>query len=171
MQWYYSKNGVQLGPISDNEIRMKLASGEISATDLVWRDGMNDWLPAAKVADLTPLSAFPVARSTTPPVFANGGDSPYSPPTAAYSPMAGGTAIPNYLWQSIVVTLFCCWPFGIPAIVYAAKVDTLRARGDIAGALAASSSAKTWCLVSVGAIVAVGVLWLIFVGIAAATSH
>ena len=171
MQWYYSKNGVQLGPVSENEIRMKLASGEISASDLVWRDGMNDWLPAAKVPDLTPLSAFPLAPSAPPPVFGNGADSPYSPPTAAYSPVAGAAAIPNYLWQSIVVTLFCCWPFGIPAIVYAAKVDTLKARGDIAGAMAASSSAKTWCLVSVGAIVAVGVLWLVFVGIAAATSR
>ena len=87
--------------------------------------------------------------------------SPYTPPTSQASPLPPGQEIPNYLWQSIVVTIFCCWPFGIPAIVYAAKVDSLKARGDISGAMAASASAKTWCMVSVGVIVALICLWMI----------
>ncbi len=52
MQWYYSKNGTQLGPVEESELRAKLGSGEISAADLVWRDGMSDWLAAARVAEL-----------------------------------------------------------------------------------------------------------------------
>ena len=37
--------------------------------------------------------------------------------------------VPNYLVQSILVTLFCCLPFGIVAIVYAAQVNgKLQAR-------------------------------------------
>lgn len=55
--------------------------------------------------------------------------------------------IPNYLVQSILVTLFCCLPFGIPAIVYAAQVDSKQAGGDYAGALDSSGKAKTWCWV------------------------
>ena len=47
------------------------------------------------------------------------------------------------------VTLMCCLPFGIVAIVYAAKVDGLKARGDIAGAMSAAKSSRTWCNVSV----------------------
>src|SRR5437762_2059610 len=31
--------------------------------------------------------------------------------------------IPNYLAQAILVTVFCCLPFGIPAIVFAAQVN------------------------------------------------
>ena len=77
-----------------------------------------------------------------------------------------GLPIPNYLWQSIVVTILCCWPFGIPAIVYAAKVDGLKSRGDIAGAMEASANAKKWCLVAVVSWVVIIVLWLVFVGVA-----
>jgi hypothetical protein len=150
MQWYYSKNGTQLGPVEEGELRAKLASGEISQADLVWKEGMKDWLPAAGVAELAPLSAFPTAPTGIPQ---GAGSSPYSPPmSASYVPPQPyyGPRIPTYLWQSIVVTFLCCLPLGIPAIVYAAKVDGLIARGDIQGAMAASASAKTWCNVSAG---------------------
>ena len=38
--------------------------------------------------------------------------------------------IPNYLVQAILTTLFCCLPFGIVAIVYAAQVNTKIEAGD-----------------------------------------
>ena len=69
--------------------------------------------------------------------------------------------VPNYLWQSIVVTILCCWPLGIPAIVYAAKVDGLSARGDIQGAMSASASAKRWCWIALGAWGVVVAIYLI----------
>lgn len=150
MQWYYSKNGTQLGPVGEGELLAKLASGEVSSADMVWKEGMADWQPAGKVAELASFAAGPSLVN-----------SPYAPPSVSSAPMPGGASIPNYLWQSIVVTIFCCWPFGIPAIVYAAKVDGLRARGDIAGAMAASASAKTWCMVSAGVIVGIFILWLL----------
>ncbi|MES2439429.1 MAG: CD225/dispanin family protein [Verrucomicrobiota bacterium] len=165
MQWYYSKNGTQLGPVAEGELRAKLASGEISPADLVWKEGMSDWLPSARVPELASIATIPSATSQVPPVSGNVANSPYSPPAATppsyHSPAAMGPNIPNYLWQSIVVTIFCCWPFGIPAIVYAAKVDGLKARGDIAGAMSASKSAKMWCNVSVG----LWVLLIILVGL------
>ncbi|MGL4399405.1 MAG: CD225/dispanin family protein [Luteolibacter sp.] len=171
MQWYYSKNGVQLGPISDGEIRGKIASGEILMTDLIWREGMRDWLPAAQVSEFSLLSAAATPPAEVPPLFGGSPVSPYSPPSTISPQMGNGANIPNYLWQSIVVTIFCCWPFGIPAIVYAAKVDGLKARGDIAGAMAASASAKTWCMVSAGIVLGFAVLWLIAAAIGAATSN
>jgi hypothetical protein len=58
--------------------------------------------------------------------------------------------VPNYLVQAILVTLFCCLPFGIVAIVYAASVNGKLQAGDYRGARAASDSAKTWCWVSFG---------------------
>ena len=137
MQWYYSKNGTQLGPVEESELRAKLASGEVSATDLVWRDGMTDWLAAAKVAALGSPTGLPAATPPVPPVSGGVVNSPYAPPASLPSTVAYAPNIPNYLWQSIVVTLFCCLPFGIPAIVYAAKVDTLKAQGNIAEAMAA----------------------------------
>ena len=61
---------------------------------------------------------------------------------------AGQPDVPNYLWQSIVVTILCCLPPGIPAIVYATKVNTLLMQNNVPGAQAASKSAKTWCWVA-----------------------
>ncbi|ABW15854.1 Interferon-induced transmembrane protein [Parafrankia sp. EAN1pec] len=61
-----------------------------------------------------------------------------------------GQPIPTYLWQSIACTLLCCLPAGIVAIVYATKVQSRQQIGDYAGALDASSKAKTWCIVSFG---------------------
>jgi hypothetical protein len=55
---------------------------------------------------------------------------------------------PTYLWQAIVVTILCCMPFGIPAIVYASKVQKLFLEGDYAGAEKASSNAKAWSVAS-----------------------
>jgi hypothetical protein len=56
--------------------------------------------------------------------------------------------IPTYLAQAILVTLFCCLPFGIPAIVYAAQVNSRFAAGDYTGAVEKSKKAKTWCWVA-----------------------
>lgn len=171
MQWYYSKNGTQQGPVQDAEIRGKLALGEISPTDMVWREGMSDWKPAGKVEELAPPTTLAPVSAGIPPLAGSQPVSPYTPPTAQSVPMPPGGRIPNYLWQSIVVTIFCCWPFGIPAIVYAAKVDGLVARGDIAGAMAASASAKTWCIVAAGVMLGLLVLWIIGAGITVATQH
>ncbi len=58
--------------------------------------------------------------------------------------------IPNYLAQSILVTLFCCMPLGIPAIIFSAQVNGKIQAGDIPGALEASRKAKVWAWWSFG---------------------
>ena len=62
-----------------------------------------------------------------------------------------GEVIPNYLWQSIVCTVCCCWPLGIPAIVYAAQVNTKVLQGDLEGARNSSHNARMWCWIAFGA--------------------
>ncbi len=167
MQWYYSKNGSQLGPIEQEEILSKLSSGEISPGDMVWREGMTDWLPASKISELAVIASPSAVASPPAAPSRSVMNSPYASPASA--PAYGGAMIPNYLWQSIVVTIFCCWPLGIPAIVYAAKVDGLKSRGDIQGAMAASASAKTWCWAAGGIGGGLIAIWLLFVLFAAAS--
>jgi competence protein ComGC len=58
--------------------------------------------------------------------------------------------VPTRLVPAILVTLFCCLPFGIVAIVYAAKVNGKVQAGDIEGARASSRKAAIWCWVSFG---------------------
>jgi hypothetical protein len=54
--------------------------------------------------------------------------------------------VPNYLWPSIGATICCCAPLGIPAIVFASRVDPFLAAGDRAAAEEASNKAKMWSL-------------------------
>jgi hypothetical protein len=74
--------------------------------------------------------------------------------------------VPNYLVQSILVTLFCCLPFGIVAIIYAAQVNTKLQAGDYDGAAQASKMAKTWCWASFGAGLAFTILYGLLVVVA-----
>ena len=98
-------------------------------------------------------------------------------PAQQYSrPAGGGYAssgireprphVPNHLVWAISVTLVCCLPTGIVAIVYAAQVNGRLRRGDYEGAKRASDRAMTWAIVSValglmisGAIWAAQAIW------------
>lgn len=70
-----------------------------------------------------------------------------------------GVNVPNYLVFAIFVTVLCCLPTGIAAIVYAAQVNAKLAAGDVAGAQLASKNAKMWCWISVGAGLLICVLY------------
>lgn len=71
---------------------------------------------------------------------------------------APSVKVENHLVGAILTTLCCCLPGGIVAIVYASKVNTLAAQGDIAGAQKAANTAKNWILGSVIAGVVVQLL-------------
>jgi Interferon-induced transmembrane protein/zinc-ribbon domain len=76
--------------------------------------------------------------------------SPAVPLQATGVVLPPGTTVPNYLVFAILATVFCCLPAGIPAIVYAAQVNSKLQVGDLAGAQLASKNAKLWCLISLG---------------------
>ena len=64
-------------------------------------------------------------------------------------PYGGPTPhVKNYLVESILCTICCCLPFGIPGIVFAAQVDGKLKAGDVQGAIESSEKAKKWTLVS-----------------------
>lgn len=48
----------------------------------------------------------------------------------------------TYMAESILVTLFCCLPFGVVGIINASKVSSLYAAGNVELAQAASLDAK-----------------------------
>jgi len=68
----------------------------------------------------------------------------------------------NWLVESILVTLFCCLPFGIAGIVNAANVSSKFSAGDIDGANKASQQAKKWTKIGFFAGIAAIVLYIIF---------
>jgi len=64
MQFYVSKNGEQLGPLSLLDVRERLKSGSFAYTDLAWRDGMKDWAPLSELMGGGLPDATPHAVST-----------------------------------------------------------------------------------------------------------
>ena len=74
--------------------------------------------------------------------------------------------VPNYLVPAILTTLFCCLPFGIVSIVYAAQVNGKLAAGDHQGALQSSRSAKMWAWIAFGTglLLIVGYFVLVLLG-------
>ena len=77
----------------------------------------------------------------------------------------------NYLALSILATIFCCLPFGIPAIIFSAKVDNFWNAGNFQAAEEASRKARNWMLVSVivgGVAIIAYVALVMFFGLGAA---
>jgi interferon-induced transmembrane protein len=77
-------------------------------------------------------------------------------------PVGGPANVPNYLVPAIL-SLFCCWPLAIVAIIFAAQVNGKVAAGDIAGAMDASKKAKLFSFISIGIGLVCGILYLVFI--------
>jgi len=137
MSYQVSRQGRQLGVFSLEDIRDKLASGELLADDLAKTEDM------AKERSLGELTS----------------DAPRSPQLEKHSAAAEKYSVrfrrrsqpANNLVGAIIVTLFFP-PFGIPAIVYAFQVNDKYRAGDYSGARRAAQKAKTWIRISVGAV-------------------
>jgi len=67
MNWHYVEQGIQTGPISDEQLAELNRTGKINADTLVWHEGMTDWLPfhqvRSELPDAVEQSAPPPARS------------------------------------------------------------------------------------------------------------
>ena len=145
MKYYMHIGGQQVGPYEENE----LPSHGLTASTMVWREGMPDWVAASQVPELSHL---------LPPIQ----QPPSYQPQPGYGPQQPYGARPpmpaTYLVWAILATLLCCMPFGIVSIVKASQVSSLYYQGNYAEARAASRAARNWAIasaVSSGAIVLV----------------
>lgn len=107
MQWYYSKGAIQLGPLSQGELAAKIASGEITPVDLVWREGMAAWLPVASMPELN--ASEPSQSPYTPPSVRDN-----APQYLQFIPRTCGLATASLICG---ILGFLCFPGGIAAIV------------------------------------------------------
>jgi hypothetical protein len=122
MEWYYAKQGQQQGPVDSDTLKDMLAAGELSETDLVWKEGMPEWIPAASVPELSSpaaaeeasSSALPVAPAPTPTVQAAPAQTSVSPSSqvsgeqALAQPQAGlAQGVPQATPGLAVASLVC----------------------------------------------------------------
>lgn len=80
----------------------------------------------------------------------------WNPPPPAGAP----TNVPNYLVPAIL-SLLCCWPLAIVAIIFAAQVNGKVAAGDIQGAMDSSKKAKLFSFIAIGIGVALCLVYVV----------
>jgi len=114
MLWYYSKNSTQLGPVPIEELRARLAAGEILPSDRVWREGMKDWAAISTVEEL---------HQFLPPVPGVAGDAPYQAP-ATYSPTPYHAAPPT---SGLAIASLVCGIVGLVACMMFPGVVSIAA--------------------------------------------
>ena len=69
----------------------------------------------------------------------------WTPPPSSGAP----ASVPNYLVPAII-SIFCCLPLGVVAVIFAAQVNGKVAAGDTAGALDSSKKAKMFSFIAIG---------------------
>jgi hypothetical protein len=75
-EWFYTLNGEQSPtPATSEQLRQFAASGQLLPTDMVWREGMPNWVPASSIKGLFG------SRSAAP--------APATAPAAEFPPLSG----------------------------------------------------------------------------------
>lgn len=161
-KYYYTDGKERFGPFPVKELKLH----NLTVDTLVWAEGMDGWKPAGQIPELRELFVF------DPPPVPDGADDPFAdkntyqntasqPFNRQHDPSQ--VKPKNWLVESILVLLFCCWPLAIPAIINAANVDSRFNSGDYDGAQDASDKARKWVLASFISGLVIIVAYLIFV--------
>lgn len=53
MNWHFIQQDEQQGPVTDEQIKALIASGNLSADDLAWCEGMAEWKPIREITELS----------------------------------------------------------------------------------------------------------------------
>ena len=120
MAWYYNRNNQQVGPVDDAAVKDLIAAGTITASTMVWQNGMPSWQPAGA----TPLAAL-LPPGGPPPVVPAGsmpGPLPMSGPAKpgkvqaiAIMTLVGGILAGVWAITDILLGLAFCFPMFIGA--------------------------------------------------------
>ena len=70
--WYYALNGEQKGPTSNENILAMVRAGSLTATDRIWREGLDNWVQVSDIGEfgaalivVSPVESLPTIRTGT----------------------------------------------------------------------------------------------------------
>lgn len=128
--------------------------------------------------EAAPAQEVPVQQEYSQPIYNQpevnyGQQIDYGQGQTQYSQEPAVNWVP-YLVFSILCTILCCLPFGVVAIVFAAKINSALAAGNIAEAKDCAKKSKIWIIVSAAVGLLVYILAIVFVvviGVGTATYY
>ena len=65
-EWHYEHDDEAKGPVSLAELAELAQQRVVSKDSKVWRDGLDDWVPASEVDELSPIFPVPTAKGPPP---------------------------------------------------------------------------------------------------------
>jgi hypothetical protein len=82
-EWYVARPGQQqVGPLEAKQLKQMAATGQVSGSDLVWKQGMPQWVPASSIKGLVSSDAVAPMPQAAP--------QPMPSAMAAPDPFGGG---------------------------------------------------------------------------------
>lgn len=66
-EWYYGKNGRRHGPVDMATLQRMASSGELDPSDLLWHEGLTQWIKASQTKGLFPERAYAPSAAAAPP--------------------------------------------------------------------------------------------------------
>lgn len=156
--YHYSDGRSSFGPVPLDELR-KL---RINADTLIWTEDLVTWTKARDVPELKDLFINNTLLNQ-PPLPTQQPIPPASSPLHTEYKTGTNYSRPpkTYLVESIITTIVCCWIFGIPAIIYASRVEKKFYAGDVLGAESDSKNAKKWIIIN---LIACASIWILSIG-------
>ncbi|HEY8749678.1 MAG TPA: RDD family protein [Tepidisphaeraceae bacterium] len=116
--WYYAQRGKQLGPVSLDDLKAMLQDRRVAFSDLVWREGMPNWIEARATPELAPPAPVlpPAPAISFQPINPQAGSAPvqqmqYLTPRDTFSVYAG-------FWLRFVAYLLDWFVLMIPLVIF-----------------------------------------------------
>ena len=84
--WYYAKSGSSQkeGPIAEKDLKSIISIGQLTNRDLVWSEGMKNWVTLDHVPELTPPGTISPAPVVDAILLNSSTDNLPSVPASAY---------------------------------------------------------------------------------------
>ena len=118
--YYILEQGHKQGPFKLQELKER----GISSTTYIWKSGLDNWVEASEISELSSL-----LQDVPPPL----------PPMPK-----------SFLVESIFVTIFWCLPVGLAGLSNSLKMNEAYRRGNYVEAKAYSNNASNWCSIALG---------------------
>lgn len=158
--FYIDQSGVQHGPLS---LKHLIAEG-ISLSTVVWYEGLPDWQSADQIYELRQELSIANSRINMPPTTPSDFAPLYNavnPPVYQQQRVVVVERPKKWIIEAILVTIFCCLPSGIVALVYALRAEDKWSANLYDESLKASNNAGLWVKISVFAVLMIPILYFL----------